>query len=133
MKPERTLRAGVLAMLLAGCAASQTFAPGTEPTFMTRRETAFYLYGPMQPGRPEVLQPQTFFKLLGRGPGYSHIQLEDGRTGYVADQDIKPAPPVGGAVSSDELFPPPPRVPDPPLPEPDLQMPVDEVPQEPAR
>lgn len=118
------------ALLLTGCVATENFAPGTAPEYMTARATSFFRYGPMQPGRPETLEPQVSFQVLSKGPGYSRVLLENGTTGYVATEDIKRAPPAGGAVPIDKLFPPPPRVPEPPLPEPDFQLPVEEVPKE---
>lgn len=118
-------------LLLAGCVATENFAPGTSPEYMASRPTPLYRYGPMQPGRPETLGTGVSFRLLSRGPGYSRIEFENGTSGYVATEDIRRAPPTGGAVSVINLFPPRPTpVPEPPLPEPDLQMPVEEVPKD---
>lgn len=124
MKPDWLL-AGTLA--LAACAPTQVFPPELAPEYVTRRTAKFYLYGPQQPGRPEPLPKETYVRLQREEHGFSVVQLADGRSGYVATEDIRLAPPSARAVSEAELFPerfePPPE-----MPEPDLTTPVSDVP-----
>jgi hypothetical protein len=87
----------ILAMLaalwLSGCA-TQTFEPGKEPAYMVSGDFAkFYLAGPAQERGPDAtLRTGEIFKLLRREMGYSYIQLEDGRSGYIANEEMEPAP-----------------------------------------
>lgn len=122
----------LLALTLAGCAMREPYPSDMAPEYMTSRSTDFFEYGPMQPGLPEKLEQQTFFTVLDKSSGYSRVQLTNGKTGYVASEDIEPAPPTARAVPADrpsrlrgDAFPDAPAT---PLPEPDLELPVDDVP-----
>jgi len=120
--------AGLVSLVLFGCAPVEVYTPENSPEYMTIKKTPFFRYGPKQPGEPDVLQAQTFVKLQRKEYGYSVIQLADGRSGYIATDDIRRAPPAGRAVNQDELFP---RHQDeqtfvPPS-EPDFSQPVEEV------
>ncbi len=120
--------AGVVLFGLFGCAPLEVYTLENSPEYMTVKKTPFFLHGPKQPGPPDVLKPQTFVKLQRKEYGYSVIQLDDGRSGYIATDDMRKAPPTGRAVNEDELFPqrrvestfvlPP---------EPDFSLPVEEV------
>jgi len=56
--------------------------------------TPFFLLGPSQESGPDLsLRTDARFKLLAREPGYSRVQLEDSRQGYVPNENIAPAPP----------------------------------------
>jgi hypothetical protein len=84
----------ILAVLcLAGCA-SQSFEPGKEPAFVVSADFAkFYLVGPGQGRGPDAsLRTGEPVKMLRREMGFSFVQLEDGRSGYVANEEISPAP-----------------------------------------
>ena len=125
---HRELLAGVFLLGLFGCAPMEVYTSENSPEYMTVKKTPFFLHGPKQPGAPDVLQPQTFVKLQRKEYGFSVIQLDDGRSGYIATEDIRQAPPAGRAVNEDELFPqrriestfvPPP--------EPNFSLPVGEV------
>lgn len=78
---------------LAGCA-SERYSPETAPEYSIIREfTPFYRLGPQQ-GRPDAsLTVDTRVKMLSREMGFSLVQLEDTRTGYVANENMAPAPP----------------------------------------
>lgn len=78
----------------AGCA-METFAPETAPEYVAIRDfTPIYRFGPQQPGGPDVaLKSGARMKLLRREMGYSFVQIEDKRTGYVANENIAVAPP----------------------------------------
>jgi hypothetical protein len=82
------------AVLFSGCA-SETFAPEAAPEFVVIRDrVAFYRFGPAQAGRPEAeLSRSQRVRVLRKEFGYSLVQLEDERVGYVANEDIAPAPP----------------------------------------
>jgi len=55
---------------------------------------AFYRLGPMQARGPDAtLRSGERLKLTRKEVGYSFVLLEDGRTGYVANEDLAPAPP----------------------------------------
>jgi len=81
-------------LLLAACA-SQTFDPKTAPEYVIVRDfTPFFRLGPQQGGGPDAsLRPNTRVKLLRKEMGFSLVQLEDLRNGYVANENIAVAPP----------------------------------------
>jgi hypothetical protein len=132
MKHERWILA-LFAQGIFSCAPLEVYTPENSPEYMTVKYTPLYRRGPQQPGDPDMLEKQTLVRLLTREYGFSRVQLTDGRTGYVATDDIRLAPPPGRAVGERELFPE--RASErfgelaPPLPEPDLAMPVAEIPQ----
>jgi len=79
---------------LGGCA-TQTFAPDVAPEYVVIRDfTPFYRLGPQQARGPDAsLRAGNRVKLLRREMGYSLVQLEDLRTGYVANENMAVAPP----------------------------------------
>jgi hypothetical protein len=83
-----------VALCLAGCA-TQSFEPGQEPEFEVAADFAkFYQTGPGQERGPDAsLRTGERFKMLRREMGYSFVLLEDGRTGYVANEEMAAAPP----------------------------------------
>ena len=83
-----------VAFFLGGCA-TQTFAPDVAPEYVVIREFApFYRLGPQQGRGPDTsLHTGTRVKLLRREMGYSLVQLEDLRSGYVANENMAVAPP----------------------------------------
>lgn len=83
-----------LCLALCSCATPQTFAPEQAPEYVTIRDyTPFYRIGPMQQ-RPDASLPSgTRVKLLRQEMGFSYVQLEDTRTGYVANENMAVAPP----------------------------------------
>lgn len=85
---------GLVAMLLASCAATATYTADTAPEYIIiKGYSPFYKLGPMQ-GRPDASLPlDTRVKLLRNDAGYSQVQLDDARTGYVANENMAPAPP----------------------------------------
>ena len=105
---------------------------------VTAEKTSFYRYGPQQGNGPDQSLPKdTLMTLIRPSFGYCKVQLLAGGEGFVASEDIKPAPPTllaalnapAPGVSSSENFdvqsnePPPPEA----LPDPDLP-PATEVP-----
>jgi hypothetical protein len=91
---------------------------------VVRYETNFFVNGPAQPGRPEKIPVETFLAVLKRDSGYSYVKLEDGRTGYIASEDIASAPPTARGVPFDR--PKPERIIEVPLP--DFREKPDEIP-----
>ena len=86
--------------LLAGCAASGGPQPPTDQYVVTVPQAQFYKYGPAQAfGADGVLTQGQQVKMLKREFGYSRVMLDNGQSGYVSTDDLKPAPPA----------PPPPR------------------------
>ena len=84
----------VATVLLGGCA-TKTVAPDqAAESVVIRGYTSFYKKGPMQAGGPDASLPaETRVKVLRKEVGYSLVQLDDQRTGYVANEDLAPAPP----------------------------------------
>lgn len=82
-------------MAVAGCASTQTYNSDSAPEYVIIQDfTPFYKNGPMQGMGPNAsLTASTRVKLLKQDMGYSYIQLPDGRTGYVANESMAPAPP----------------------------------------
>ena len=128
MRPDRWL--WVLALCAGGCASKmEVYSPETAPEYLTARETSFFRHGPSQPGRPDKLAANTFVQLQSKDPAYCVVRLPDGRSGYVATEDLRVAPPAGRAVADGELFPEQFVRVDSPLPEPDFSLPIEEVPE----
>lgn len=82
------------ALFLEGCA-TETYAPEVAPEYVVIRDySPFYRLGPQQGRGPDAsLQPGTRVKLLRKEMGFSLVQLEDLRTGYMANENLAPAPP----------------------------------------
>lgn len=82
------------AVFLGGCA-SEVFAPDVAPEYVVIRDYAgFYRLGPQQARGPDAaLRTDTRVKLLRKEMGFSLVQLEDLRTGYVANENMTVAPP----------------------------------------
>ena len=84
------------ALLVLTACATRTFQPDQAPEYaITRNFTPFYQQRPMQGATTDVsLSAATRVKLLRKGTGYSFVQLEDSRTGYVANKNMQVAPPA---------------------------------------
>jgi hypothetical protein len=82
---------GLVVLLLVGCA-SQTFPPETAPAAKILRDRAlFYRSGPLQAAPADARLPRdTPVLVLRKEFGYSLVQLEDERTGFVANEDLVP-------------------------------------------
>lgn len=99
-KSRAVARTGFVRVIFALCivvfpgCASERYSVETAPEYSIIREfTPFYRLGPQQ-GRPDAsLTVDTRVKLLSREMGFSLVQLEDNRTGYVANENMAPAPP----------------------------------------
>jgi len=90
----RIFPAVALAFLcLAGCA-EETYPPDIAPEYVAiHGGTAFYKLGPLQTAPPdERLDADERVRMLRREMGYSLVLLPNGQTGYVANEDLAPAP-----------------------------------------
>jgi hypothetical protein len=85
----------VAVLLSVGCA-TQTFDPDKAPEYSVKEDHAlFYRLGPQQGRGPEAaLMSGARVRMLRREFGYSFVEIEDGRTGYMANEQLEPAPPT---------------------------------------
>lgn len=90
-----------LFFFLPGCA-TETFDPAEAPEFLVQSDYAsFYVLGPSQGRGPDAsLQSGQRLKVLRREFGYSYVQIADGRTGYIANEEISPAPWIQSAETT---------------------------------
>jgi hypothetical protein len=91
--PPLSAVCSVLALLGAGCATPSAIPPGTACQITSSR-APFYKYGPAQTfGPDEILGRGTRVTLMSRDMGFSRVMLENGVTGYVANEDVDVLPP----------------------------------------
>ena len=89
-----------LLTLLSACASKGdnpvTTANSGKIFAVTADKTSFYRYGPQQGnGADQELPKDTLVTLIRPSFGYSKVQLvKDSLEGYVASEDIRPAPPT---------------------------------------
>lgn len=94
-KTLRVLRPAVVVLWLAAC---QTVPEGPAPEFAPDMVVGtdyalFFRLGPQQAGGADMsLRTNEKIMLLRKEFGYSRVQLEDGQVGYMANEDIQPAP-----------------------------------------
>jgi hypothetical protein len=82
--------------LLAACATKPVRAGSRY--IITVPKTAFYKYGPAQSFGPDTTLTQgTIVTMLESTWGYCHVMTDSGLGGYVASDDLKPAPPSAAA------------------------------------
>jgi hypothetical protein len=92
------LTAVVTTPLWSGCASNDAAgvaqANNGKVFAVTADKTSFYRYGPQQGNGPDQELPRdTLVTLIRPSFGYSKVQLVQGNAeGYVASEDIKPAP-----------------------------------------
>ena len=79
---------------VVGCV-TQSFDPAKAPEFLVQADYApFYTLGPGQGRGPDAsLQRGERVRMLRREFGFSYVEIKDGRAGYVANEEIAPAPP----------------------------------------
>jgi hypothetical protein len=109
MKPRWLIPLGAVALLAAGCVSSIKLSAlsGTTKTWysVAANQTPFYHYGPQQGNGPDSQLPKdSIMKVIRPSFGYVKVQLQDGESGYVASEDIRPAP---AALVAEKLAPPP--------------------------
>jgi len=113
MKSFGLLGFGVLVLLAAGCTSTINSGAldGTVGGWyaVTAAQTPFYHYGPQQGNGPDSQLPRdSIMKVIRPSFGFVKVQLQDGESGYVANEDIRPAP---AALVAEKLTPPPPELP----------------------
>lgn len=83
---------------LPGCARTnarqmQSASPG-DYYVVTAAAAFFFIYGPQQASGPDHVLPRgTLVSVHKIALGYARVSLTSGEQGYVAREDIKPAPP----------------------------------------
>ena len=97
MKLRCFLPFAAVALLAAGCSslAKQKVLSGTTEVWyaVAASQTPFYRYGPQQGSGPDAQLPRdSIMKVIRPSFGYVKVQLQDGADGYVASEDIRPAP-----------------------------------------
>jgi hypothetical protein len=71
--------------------------PDSDRYRVTADTTSFFLYGPQQAnGADDTLKKDTEVTMVKRGSGYSRVTTPDGKTGYVATEDL-------GKLSAQEI------------------------------
>jgi hypothetical protein len=99
----------IVSSLAAGCASNgklKNFSGGTDSWYaVAANQTPFYRYGPQQGNGPDSQLPHdSIMKVIRPSFGYVKVKLQDGASGYVASEDIRPAP---AALVAEKLSPPP--------------------------
>ena len=98
-KTRLSVMAAGLALVLSvtGC---ETVPLEPSPNFVgnmvvSTEYAQFFRLGPQQAGGADLsLRTGEFVMLQRKEFGYSRVQLEDGQVGYMANEDLQPAPPV---------------------------------------
>lgn len=95
---SRHLLPAALAFVLAsaGCALKKNASalPKTGAFVVSSHTAEFFKYGPAQSFGPDfMLKKGERVTMLNRDWGFSRVQTENGVAGYVATEDIEPAPP----------------------------------------
>lgn len=89
----RTLLLLCALLALAGCVSTGP-QPPTDKFLVSVPKAQFYKYGPAQAFGPDFNLPKGHkVTMLKREFGYSRVSMEDGTTGYVATDELTPAPP----------------------------------------
>jgi hypothetical protein len=109
----RHLLSFAAALLAAGCASSNkpmTSSGANDNWYaVAANQTPFYRYGPQQGNGPDTQLPHdSIMKVIRPSFGYVKVQLQDGKSGYVANEDIRPA---AASLVAEKLAPPPEPVP----------------------
>ncbi|MBA2435472.1 MAG: hypothetical protein H0V54_10420 [Chthoniobacterales bacterium] len=109
MKTRHLLPCAAAALLAVGCASSgkpKVSSGGTDNWYAVAAiQTPFYRYGPQQGYGPDMQLPHdSIMQVIQPSFGYVKVKLQDGESGYVASEDIRPAPPT---LVAEKLAPPP--------------------------
>ena len=85
----------MILLFQGGCeSAGQKGLPPAGRYVVSAAKTLFYHYGPAQASGPDLqLSKGQRVTVVKREFGYSRVVLDDGQSGYVATEDIAPAPP----------------------------------------
>jgi len=109
MKLRRLLPIAAASLLTTGCESSKQpkmFSGTTNSWYsVAASQTPFYRHGPQQGNGPDMQLPRdSIMKVIRPSFGYVKVQLQDGENGYVANEDIRPAP---ATLVAEKLAPPP--------------------------
>lgn len=91
------LLATALLLFAAGCETPVYDTSGRfeADSIVSTDQAPFYIYGPQQGGGPSRKLPlDEGVMVLRKGFGYSHVRLSDEEVGYMANEDLQPAPPT---------------------------------------
>lgn len=91
------LLAATLLLAAAGCETPvyDTSGQFEADSIVSTDQAPFYIYGPQQGGGPSRKLPRDEgVMVLRKGFGYSHVRLSDEEVGYMANEDLQPAPPT---------------------------------------
>src|SRR5262245_57516283 len=96
-------------LLTTGCESSKQpkiFSGTTNRWYsVATSQTPCYRHGPQQGSGPDMQLPRdSIMKVIRPSFGYVKVQLQDGENGYVANEDIRPAP---ATLVAEKLAPPP--------------------------
>jgi hypothetical protein len=84
-----------IALLAVACAHPQTNSSNNTSYVVSAASTSFFKYGPAQEFGPDfTMASGQRLTLIHREFGYSRVMTENGISGYVSNDDIKPAPPT---------------------------------------
>ncbi len=108
MKRRDILPVAAASLLMAGCASSnqpKMFSGTTNRWYsVAANQTPFYRHGPQQGNGPDMQLPHdSIMQVIRPSFGYVKVQLQDGENGYVANEDIHPAP---ATLVAEKLAPP---------------------------
>jgi hypothetical protein len=97
MKLGQLLPIAAASLLTTGCQSSnqpRLFSGTTNSWYsVAASQTPFYRHGPQQGNGPDMQLPHdSIMKVIRPSFGYVKVQLPDGENGYVANEDIRPAP-----------------------------------------
>lgn len=82
-----------LALALSACASSGPRIPPGSQMEISAARAPFYKYGPAQTfGADDMLPAGTRVTLIQRSMGFSRVMQASGITGYVSNEDLRPAP-----------------------------------------
>src|SRR5580704_16018184 len=99
---SRILRSVVMMICLAALSACETNSvPSGSKYMVSAPKAAFYKFGPAQSFGPDfALNEGARVTMLEHSFGFSRVMTEDGTAGFVATEDLKPAPPGPYTTSS---------------------------------
>ena len=99
---SRILQSLVVMISLAAFSACETnTVPSGSHYLVSASKTSFYKFGPAQSFGPDfVLSEGAKVTMLEHSFGFSHVMTEDGTSGFVSTDDLKPAPPGPYTTSS---------------------------------
>jgi hypothetical protein len=108
MKASYLLPFAALFGLTAGCVSSgkSKISSGRTDSWyaVAANQTPFYHYGPQQGNGPDMQLPHdSIMRVIRPSFGYVKVKLQDGESGYVASEDIRPAAP---SLVAEKLAPP---------------------------